>query len=134
MLLALVALASAAFLSFMLRGWLLGIVLIRDIWKKQYVPATEPGSAPPRPHLAPGPHQTELPESVRRRLGALEPRGEPYHVPRPTWLTALRIVAVALYVALAAAWQFTNDVVHACLLMSGFLAAIVLALNWFRKV
>jgi len=28
-------------------------------------------------------------------------------------------VAVALYVALAAAWQFTNDVVHACLLMSG---------------
>lgn len=77
------ALASAAFLSFMLGGWLLGIVLIRDIWKKQYVPATEPGSAPPRPHLAPGPHQTELPESVRRRLGAPEHRGEPYQVPRP---------------------------------------------------
>ena len=96
------ALASAAFLSFMLGGWLLGI-----------------GSAPPRPRVAPGPHETELPESTRRRLGALEPRGEPYHVPTPTWLTALRIVAVALYVALAAAWQFTNDVVHACLLMSG---------------
>ena len=28
----------------------------------------------------------------------------------------------------------SNDVVHACLLMSGFLAALVLALNWFRKV
>src|SRR5436309_9081386 len=92
-------------------------------------PPTEPGSAPPRPRVAPGPHETELPESARRRLGALEPRGEPYHVPTPIWLTALRIVAVALYVALAAAWQFTNDVVHACLLMSGFLAAIVLALK-----
>ncbi|TMK48972.1 MAG: hypothetical protein E6G55_01200 [Actinobacteria bacterium] len=70
MLLALVALASAAFLSFMLGGWLLGIVLIRDIWKKQYVPATEPGSAPPRPRVAPGPHETELPESTG---GAWEP-------------------------------------------------------------
>jgi hypothetical protein len=46
----------------------------------------------------------------------------------------LRIVAVALYVSLAIAWQSTNDVVHGCLLMSGFLAALVLAFNWFRKV
>jgi len=46
----------------------------------------------------------------------------------------LRIVAVALYVALAIVWQFANDVAHPCLLMSGFLAALVLAFNWFRKV
>jgi len=46
----------------------------------------------------------------------------------------LRIVAVALYVALAIVWQFTNDVAHPCLLMSAFLAALVLAFNWFRKV
>jgi hypothetical protein len=132
-LLALAALASAAFLSFLLGGWLLAIVLIRDIWKKQYVPATDAGPAPLRPQGPPAPHEA-LPESARRRLGAPEPPTEPDHVPTPIWLTALRIVAVALYVALAIAWQFTNDVVHACLLMSGFLAALVLALNWFRKV
>jgi hypothetical protein len=132
-LVALAGLASAAFLSFILGGWLLGIVLIRDIWKKQYLPAPQidPGqvATPATPVVHEG-----LPESARRRLGAPESPAEPYHVPTPTWLKALRIVAVAMYVALAIAWQFTNDVVHACLLMSGFLAAVVVALNWFRKV
>jgi hypothetical protein len=132
-LVALAGLASAAFLSFLVGGWLLGIVLIRDIWKKQYVPAQGADPAPVATPAAPVIHEG-LPESARRRLGAPESRAEPCHVPTPTWLKVLRIVAVALYVSLAIAWQFTNDVVHACLLISGFLAALVLAFNWFRKV
>jgi ribosomal protein L40E len=47
-LVALAGLASAAFLSFLVGGWLLGIVLIRDIWKKQYISAPGGRSSPGR--------------------------------------------------------------------------------------
>ena len=94
----------------------------------------DPENGLDRPIPGSHPRPYDVPESARRRLRGPEPRAEPYHVPTPTRLKALRIVAVALYVALAIVWQFTNDVAHPCLLMSAFLAALVLAFNWFRKV
>lgn len=129
---AILGLASSVALIFLVAGLPAAAMLLRDIWKKEYVPPPDPKD---RPRSAPvGRSSYEaLPESARKRLGAPEPSVEPSVVPTPTWLKAVKVAGVLALLALAVTWQLTNEVVHACLLMGASLAALVLVVNWSVK-
>jgi hypothetical protein len=129
---ALAWLAVAAFLVFFLVGWWVALLLIVDIWKREYVPAAAPEVEPAPAPSTPTPWQ-RLPDAARTRIGAPEPPVAALPVRTPRSLRVLRVLAVVLFVALAAAWHVSGHVVHACLLMSASLAALVLAVNWLRK-
>lgn len=106
-----------------------GAYVIKDVWKREYVPAE-----PADPRRPPPTGQVEqLPEAARQRLGSPEPQAEPVRPRIPVWLKALRVLAVCGVFAFAVFWQMTNSSVHGVILICSSVGALVLYLRWAAR-